>query len=118
MFDESYRGYELDAYQSDAAATCPPTCAARDVAVFALGIAGEAGEVADLIKKHIGHGHELDKSKLVRELGDVLWYVAGLATVLGVPLSEVAQVNISKLSKRYPNGFSSEASKNRAVDDV
>lgn len=75
------------------------------LAAYALGIAGEAGEVADLVKKHIGHGHPLDVEKLKRELGDVLWYVAGLAELHGLWLSEVATANIEKLETRYPNGF-------------
>jgi NTP pyrophosphatase (non-canonical NTP hydrolase) len=83
------------------------------ILTYALGLAGESGECCDLIKKHIGHGHDQDKDKLVKELGDVLWYVAGLAHLLGVSLSEVAQVNIDKLAKRYPDGFSCEASRNR-----
>lgn len=83
------------------------------LAVLGLGIAGEAGEVADLIKKHLGHGHKLDREKLTAELGDVLWYVATLAYVLNVPLSRVADLNIIKLAKRYPAGFDPERSKNR-----
>lgn len=83
--------------------------------IFALGLAGEAGEVCDLIKKHFGHGHELDVDKLKLELGDVLWYVAGLAHLLDLNLSEVAYANLDKLKKRYPQGFSHEASRNRTT---
>lgn len=101
----------LDYYQYQAARTAP---CENQLATFALGVEGEAGEVADLVKKHIGHGHPLDVEKLKLELGDVLWYVAGLASVIGVTLSEVATANIAKLEKRYPNGFSTEASMNRA----
>jgi NTP pyrophosphatase (non-canonical NTP hydrolase) len=78
-----------------------------------LGVAGEAGEVADIIKKHVGHAHPLDETKLKKELGDVLWYVADLARTLGVRLSDVAQMNIDKLKERYPEGFSTERSINR-----
>jgi NTP pyrophosphatase (non-canonical NTP hydrolase) len=78
-----------------------------------LGLVGESGEVVDLIKKHVYHGHPLDSDKLLKELGDVLWYVAALATALDVELSEVAAKNIAKLTARYPEGFSSEASMNR-----
>lgn len=79
----------------------------------AMGVAGEAGEVADLVKKHLYHGHPLAREELVKELGDVLWYVALGCTVLKVPLSEVAAMNIRKLSARYPDGFSRERSLHR-----
>lgn len=81
----------------------------------ALGITGEAGEVADLIKKHIFHGHDLDTDALVKEIGDVCWYVALLCTAIGVDLESVMEKNIEKLKTRYPEGFSSEASINRVV---
>jgi NTP pyrophosphatase (non-canonical NTP hydrolase) len=86
--------------------------------IFGLGVAGEAGEVADLLKKHIGHGHYLDVAKLTRELGDVLWYVAALAATVGVDLEDVAQANIEKLRARYPNGFETARSVKRAVGDT
>lgn len=78
-----------------------------------LGLNGEAGEVADLIKKYMYHGRVLEKDKVVEELGDVLWYIAEVASGLGVSLEEMASLNISKLRKRYPEGFSEERSKNR-----
>ncbi len=93
----------LDAYQQAAMRFHVPDPVR--LAAYALGIAGEAGEVADLVKKHIGHGHPLDVEKLKRELGDVLWYVAGLAELHGIKLSEVATANMLKLETRYPNGF-------------
>ena len=76
----------------------------------ALGLAGEAGEVADTIKKAVFHRHALDSGELVKELGDVLWYVAALCTKLDVSLSDVMEGNIAKLHKRYPAGYSSAAS--------
>ena len=107
----------LDTYQQLAMRTAPTTIDDKQIAVFGLGVAGEAGEVAEVIKKHVGHGHELDRDKLTKELGDVLWYVAGLAHLFDIPLSTVAQVNIAKLRKRYPEGFSHDASRNRVDDD-
>jgi NTP pyrophosphatase (non-canonical NTP hydrolase) len=79
----------------------------------ALGLTGEAGEVADTIKKAVFHRHPLDRAALIKELGDVLWYVAALCTKLDVPLSEVMALNVEKLRQRYPAGYSSEASKSR-----
>lgn len=83
-------------------------------ATFGLGIAGEAGEVVDMVKKHLGHGHPMDREKLVKELGDVMWYVAALAAVFEITLDEVGRANIEKLKKRYPEGFSEAASQNRS----
>jgi NTP pyrophosphatase (non-canonical NTP hydrolase) len=88
------------------------------MASFAMGLAGEAGEVVDLLKKHLGHGHDLDKVKLTKELGDVLWYVSAIAQSAGLDLGEIAHANVEKLRKRYPNGFSVEASRNRAPEPI
>ena len=109
----------LDEYQLAAAAIAagPGDNPTLELAIFGLGIAGEAGEVADLLKKHLGHGHALDVDKLRKELGDVLWYTAMIAHRHGLALSEVAAANLHKLQKRYPNGFSSEASQAR-VDEL
>lgn len=106
----------LDDYQAKAARTASTAEGQVALAVAALGIAGEAGEVADLVKKHVGHGHPLEDSKFLEELGDVLWYVAVLAWMRGVPLSRVAQRNVDKLLLRYPQGFSTLASMNRPHD--
>jgi NTP pyrophosphatase (non-canonical NTP hydrolase) len=76
-----------------------------DLAVAGLGIAGEAGEVADEIKKVLGHGKAMDVEKLKKELGDVLWYCASVAVYIVTTLSEVAELNVAKLKARYPNGF-------------
>jgi NTP pyrophosphatase (non-canonical NTP hydrolase) len=66
----------------------------------ALGLAGEAGELCNKLKKHLRGDGPLDRAALVDELGDVLWYVAAFATDLGVPLAGVASQNIVKLAAR------------------
>ena len=76
----------------------------------ALGLAGEAGEVAEIAKKGIFHQHGLDKDRIKKELGDVLWYAAGLASTLGFDLSSIMHENIEKLEERYPEGFTSDDS--------
>ncbi len=78
-----------------------------------LGLAGESGECCDLLKKFFFQGHELDKAKMLDELGDVLWYIGETAAGIGVTLEEVAIHNIEKLKTRYPDGFSSERSLHR-----
>lgn len=79
----------------------------------AVGLAGEAGEVADLVKKHVFHGHDLDRTHALEELGDILWYLAFTARTLGSSLDEVATANVKKLEARYPEGFSGKASRER-----
>lgn len=73
--------------------------------VQALGLNGEAGEVADLIKKWAWHGKPLDSERIKDELGDCLWYLSDIASAFGLNLDDVAQHNIDKLMKRYPHGF-------------
>lgn len=80
----------------------------------ALGLTGEAGEVADMVKKHIFHGHDLTTEELVKELGDVCWYLALMCNAIGVNLEDVMALNIEKLKTRYPDGFSEAASINRS----
>lgn len=72
----------------------------------AIGLAGEAGEVAELAKKGIFHQQGIDREKWKKELGDVLWYVAAICSKLGLTLEEVMQHNIDKLKARFPEGYS------------
>ena len=83
-----------------------------------MGMCGEAGEAIDLMKKHLAQGADLDIDRLVKEVGDCLWYIAEFAEASGVPLEEIAQRNIAKLKARYPEGFDAERSNHRAEGDV
>lgn len=104
----------LDEYQQLAARTLGrDRTHEQQLANAALGLTGEAGEVAEVIKKHLFHATPLDNDALMKELGDCLWYVAAFATVLGVSMDDIAQRNIDKLRKRYPEGFDPERSRNR-----
>jgi NTP pyrophosphatase (non-canonical NTP hydrolase) len=129
----------LDDYQREAARTAPraldayPKCVRaaggssgvsikdthdlfrlHDVLIWALGLAGEAGEVCDLLKKVHGHGKPYEADKLKKELGDVLWYLANLADAHGFTLFDVAQTNVDKLRARYPEGFTVQAAQAKA----
>lgn len=75
------------------------------LALASLGIAGEAGEVVEIVKKHLFHSKPLDLVKLEKELGDVMWYIAAMCHVTGLDLGMVAYKNLEKLEKRFPNGF-------------
>ncbi len=79
----------------------------------ALGLAGESGEFADVIKKVSFQGHAIDEEHLAEEIGDILWYCALAATGLGLDLDDIANNNIAKLMKRYPQGFDQERSIHR-----
>lgn len=82
-----------------------------------LGLAGEAGECADLLKKALFQDGREIKEKMIDELGDVLWYVSETATALGIWLDQIAERNIEKLKKRYPEGFDPEKSLHRKEDN-
>ena len=104
----------LHTYQLRALRTQRPDLTERQRLVqSALGLAGEAGEFADLVKKIEFHGHSPFVSDLTSELGDVLWYLAAACDALGVDLDAVAEQNLAKLERRYPEGFDAERSKNR-----
>jgi len=77
----------------------------------AMGACGEAGEIMDLLKKWMFHGHDIDVDKLRKEIGDLQFYVSQMADGIDTPLQEIAVGNVTKLSKRYPDGFNVEDSK-------
>lgn len=78
-----------------------------------MGLNGEAGECIDLVKKHLFQGHDLNKAKLMDELGDVLWYAAITCEGLGISMDDAMALNVDKLKHRYPNGFERERSLHR-----
>ena len=84
----------------------------------ALGLCGESGEVADLVKKHRFQGHNLDFEHVAKELGDISWYLAVGAYAIGYDLETILQTNVDKLEARYPDGFSADRSLHRAENDV
>lgn len=83
----------------------PATLEREPIVGFALGLAGESGEVVDDIKKKYFHGRTIDPNHTIEELGDVMWYVANIATQLGVTLDEVIERNADKLRVRYPQMY-------------
>lgn len=95
----------MNDYQANASKTARTSDDPMMLANWALGLSGEAGEVVELIKKALFHGKELDKEKVAKELGDVLWYVSALSTQLGLNMNDIAEANLRKLAERYPEGF-------------
>ena len=105
---------DVDKYQELAMRTLNPEIDKKELILNAsMGLCGESGEVIDLVKKYLFQGHDLDDEKLIKELGDVAWYLAEAATALNVNLSEILEKNIKKLEKRFPDGFNSNRSINR-----
>lgn len=114
-------GY-ADAASDFARPARPMTADEAQLLNWALGLAGEAGEFAEKVKKALFHGHPVSVAEMSKELGDVLWYAAnavdGINTLWDskLTLEAVANQNLAKLGVRYAGGFSEE--KSRARVDV
>lgn len=107
----------VNKYQKLAMTTLNSNLSQKDILINGvMGLCGEAGEAIDIVKKHLAQGHPLDREKLLKELGDVAWYLAETATALDASLEDVFQSNIDKLRSRYPEGFSSDRSINRTAE--
>ena len=104
----------INEYQELAITTLNRELDKKDVLINGvMGLCGESGEVIDVVKKHLAHGHELDRDHILEELGDVAWYLAEVAYALDTDLESVLAANIEKLRKRYPEGFDKERSKSK-----
>ena len=109
----------VNEYQEAAMATLNPALDKKDMLVNSvMGLCGESGEAIDIVKKWLMQGHELDKEHLIKELGDVAWYLAEAATALDVPLETVLQVNLAKLRQRFLSGFETKVSVHRKEGDI
>ena len=109
----------INEYQKLAMTTLNPALSEKDVLINGvMGLCGESGEVIDMVKKHLAQGHDLDREKIAKELGDVAWYLAEIATVIGYDLEDILAMNIEKLRARYPEGFSPQRSLERAESDT
>lgn len=96
----------INEYQKLAMTTLNPELSRKDVLINGvMGLCGESGEAIDIVKKWLAQGHDLDKEKLAKELGDICWYLAETATALDLSLEDIMVANIEKLKRRYPEGF-------------
>lgn len=98
----------FDEYQQLASRTAKRVSPSFDLTHAAFGLAGEAGEFVDAIKKHIVYGKQLDRGNAFEEIGDILWYCALACETMNVTLGEAAQQNIDKLRMRYPEKYTDE----------
>ena len=109
----------VNEYQAQAMRFLNPALSEKDILINgAMGLCGESGEVIDIVKKWLAQGHELDSARIARELGDVAWYLAETAFALHIPLEEIFQGNLDKLTHRYPGGFSTDQSIHRQKSDL
>jgi len=86
-----------------------------------VGLASESGEFSEIVKKIIFQGKEYNADvhyHMLRELGDICWYLANAANALSVNLEEIVKMNVEKLQARYPEGFDVARSENRAKGDL
>ena len=98
---------ELNEYQKKAMITSKKWEQKKDHEINGLlGLAGEAGEVCDMLKKHYSVGTPIDREALAKELGDVMWYIAELCDAFGFTMDEIAEKNIKKLAARHGSSFS------------
>ena len=104
----------VNEYQTLAMTTLNPELTKREVLINSvMGLCGESGEAIDIVKKWLAQGHELDREKLAKELGDIAGYLAETAYALDIALEDIFRANIEKLKKRYPEGFSADRSVRR-----
>lgn len=101
---------ELNEYQELAARTSKRNNKQNQILIATLGLNGEAGELTETVKHWIGHKHELDIDNVAEEIGDILWYVADIASAFNLDLEDIGMHNIQKLQQRYPEGFSTQDS--------
>ena len=112
--NEKAKGMTVNDYQKQAMHTLNPKLSKQEILVNGvMGLCGESGEAIDIVKKHLFHGHPLDRDALKKELGDIAWYLAETAYALDMPLEDILKANIEKLKQRYPEGFSENKSINR-----
>lgn len=110
---------EINDYQKLALKTLNKNLDKKEILINSvMGLCGESGEDIDLVKKHLYQGHELDKERFAKELGDIAWYLAEAAHAIGMDLDDIFKMNIEKLEKRYPNGFNQNNSINRDKKDL
>ena len=106
----------VNEYQKLAMTTLNRELSQKDILINAvMGLCGESGEAIDIVKKHLFQGHDLEKEKLAKELGDIAWYLAEAAVALDMDLEDIFSANIEKLRKRYPEGFDADRSIHRDV---
>lgn len=117
-YNPHVEGVTLNDYQGMAARTINHSNSPAEMEMHALhGMCGEIGELHSLYQK-MYQGHPFDKEHAMKELGDLLWFIAEYCTACEFTLEEVAKTNIEKLKARYPEGFEADKSLHRKAGDI
>lgn len=83
-----------------------------------IGLASECGEFSDIVIKSVFQGHDFDEIHAISEMGDIMFYLCGLASLMGISFKELMAENLAKVKRRYPNGYNNIDSINRKENDV
>lgn len=109
---------DVSIYQKLAARTIPEKLPYRQKIFHSIfGMASEIGEIQGIYQK-LYQGHIIEPEHLQKELGDLMWFIAEYCTANGWKLSDILEMNIEKLKKRYPDGFDEEKSLHRDKNDI
>ena len=112
------KSMSLNEYQELAARTINRNNSPAEMEMHALhGMCGEIGELHSLYQK-MYQGHQFDREHAMKELGDLLWFIAEYCTACDFTLEDVAKANIDKLKARYPEGFDADKSLHRKAGDI
>lgn len=112
--NEKTQAMTANDYQKQAMRTLNSRLSRQEILINGvMGLCGESGEAIDIVKKHLFHGHPLDREALRKELGDIAWYLAETAWAMDVSLEDILRENIEKLQTRYPEGFEPQRSLER-----
>lgn len=108
---------DIHEYRKAAARTLPHLSSEeQDIQHMLFGMMTELGELVDSYKKHYAYGKKLDMVNVMEEMGDIMWYWAGLCTITGINPEYALTVNIQKLKARYPEKFTEDLAVNRDLE--
>ena len=104
---------DMDRYKEFVISKCSEKTISNMELTAVLGMAGEAGEIADVLKKRMFHDHRAGPGSMVEELGDLFFYFTLMLEAYNYALDTIVDFNIRKLDERLPDGIESERSMNR-----
>ena len=114
IYNDDKHGVSTHPFSTDAFKDFNPSPDQCELLHAAIGIAGEAGELLDTVRKHIFDGQPLDRENVIEELGDLCFYLEAALQVINVSRFAIEDQNQAKLTKRYENGYSDQQAQDRA----